>query len=84
MPTHSEAMRNVAPPLKRKRSLAQITAWLENDATWKPAYKLMVSAVLTVWITAALLVTAFLCERNTMNTDPTAASARARLADGGK
>lgn len=52
---HSEAMRNVAPPLKRKRSLAQITAWLENDATWKPAYKLAVAAVLTAWVTVFLI-----------------------------
>lgn len=45
---------------------------------------LIVASGLCAVFTAALLMTAFLCERNTMNTDPTAASARVRLADGGK
>ncbi len=54
MPTHSESMRNVAPPLQRSPR-SRLRAWLVDETRWQPSYNSMVAAVVAVWITAALI-----------------------------
>lgn len=45
MPTHSESMRNVAPPLQRSTPWPRLRAWLVNDELWEPTYRDIVSVM---------------------------------------